>query len=211
MYKSLFVFVFICVLYHSCNKEDFELQAVDPALSDVSNIETACQTAVYDDWVTSEHVLPYPVGETYRVDLSQCTGSFHGPGEPDQFAVDFAMDIGSQITATRAGTVVHIEQSGQDFGFPNNIVVVYTGDTYDQYMHLTQGGAAVTVGQNVAQGQLIGSSGATGLAGYPHLHFVVTSNEGWEYPYESVPHNYRNTTSNERGPESGGVYNALPY
>ncbi len=211
MYKSLFVFVFVCVLFYSCNKEDFELQAVDPSLSDVSNIETACQTAVYDYWAGSEHVLPYPVGESYRVDLSQCTGSFHGPGEPDQFAVDFAMDIGSQITATRAGAVVHIEQSGLDFGFPNNVVVVYTGDAYDQYMHLTQGGAAVTVGQNVAQGQLIGFSGATGLAGYPHLHFVVTSNDGWEYPYESVPHNYKNTTINERGPESGGVYNALPY
>jgi len=41
-------------------------------------------------------------------------------------------------------------------------------------MHLTQDGATVTVGQGAGQGQLIGYSGAKGLAGYLHLHFVVT-------------------------------------
>lgn len=213
MYKSISLFVLICVLFYSCNKNDNELQSVTPDLSDVGDVGDSvilCQNAEYEDWMLSEYVLPFPVGESYRVDLSQCTGSYHGPGQPDQFAVDFAMSIGSEITASRAGTVVHIEQSGQDFGFPNNVIVVFSGDTYDQYMHLTQDGATVTVGQSVSQGQLIGYSGATGLAGYPHLHFVVTRG-GWEYPYISVPHNYKNTTANERGPESGAIYTALPY
>lgn len=212
MYRTFLFLVVACIsiVFYSCIKEDFELQPVDPELSEVNNNLTACQNAVYGNWMISEYVLPYPVEESYRVDLSQCTGSYHAPGEPDQFAVDFAMDLGSEITASRSGTVVHVEQSGQDFGFPNNIVVIFSGNTYDQYMHLTQDGATVSVGQNVTQGQLIGYSGATGLAGYPHLHFVVTIDD-WQYPYESVPHNYKNTTANERGPESGATYTALPY
>ena len=48
-------------------------------------------------------------------------------------------------------------------------------------MHLTKNGALVNVGQNVNQGADIGLSGVTGLASYPHLHFVITTNN-WEYP-----------------------------
>lgn len=48
------------------------------------------------------------------------------------------------------------------------MVVVQSGDEYDQYLYLTQNGASVSVGQNVVQGQTIGINGANGLAGYPH-------------------------------------------
>ncbi|RMB57455.1 M23 family metallopeptidase [Dokdonia sinensis] len=120
------------------------------------------------------------------------------------------MPIRTKLTASRAGTVVHVEESGGDFGFPNNLVVVKSGNTYAQYMHLTKDGAIVEVGDQVTAGQEIGLSGATGLAGYPHLHFVITQG-GWEYPYQSVPHNFRNTRENPYGPESGLLYEAMPY
>jgi hypothetical protein len=170
-----------------------------------------CPDATYPDWATSPYVLPYPVGVAHSVDLNNCSESFHGPGEPDQFAVDFAMPIGTVVTASRDGTVVAVEESGVDLAFPNNLVVVDHGDgTFGQYMHLTENGAEVSVGEAVVRGDAIGYSGATGAAGYPHLHFVVTSGD-WAWPYESVPVNFRNTTENPRSLESGESYTALAY
>jgi murein DD-endopeptidase MepM/ murein hydrolase activator NlpD len=180
-----------------------------PSASDSS--EVGCAGAIYPDWATSPYVLPYPVGITRRVDLSNCTGSFHSAHLPDAFATDFAMPIGTVITASRSGTVVHVEERGLDLGFPNNLVVVDHGDgTFAQYMHLTQNGALVAVGVVVSQGDELGLSGATGLAGYPHLHFVVTEDD-WEWPYASIPVTFSNTEPNPRGLRPGHAYTAGPH
>lgn len=171
-----------------------------------------CPNVNYPDWETSPYVLPYPVGKTYRTDLSQCSGSYHGAGEADQFATDFNMGFGTIITASRAGTVVQVEESGHDYEFPNNLVVIEHDDgTFAQYMHLTKNGDLVEIGAVVSKGDTIGLSGATGLAGYPHLHFVVTLPGSWQYPYESTPHNFNNTDPNPRGLKKNTAYKAYPY
>lgn len=77
-------------------------------------------------------------------------------------------------------------------------------------MHLTHEGAMVAVGDDVKPGDSIGLSGSTGLAGYPHLHFVVAF-DSWQWPDESTPVTFRNTISNERSLASGTVYEAFPY
>lgn len=196
------------MLFVSCFEDD-SLQGVLTS-PDSSDLVISCDNAMYGPWQASEYVLPYTVGETYNVDLNQCSSSYHAPGKPDQFAVDFFMPIGTPIRASRSGTVTFVEESGLDYEFPNNKIIIESGGNFDQYMHLTKDGALVEEGQNVSQGQLIGYSGATGLAGYPHLHFVVTT-DGWEWPYISIPHNFRNTIENQRGPESNTAYEALPY
>ncbi|MBK8944033.1 MAG: M23 family metallopeptidase [Ignavibacteriae bacterium] len=174
-------------------------------------IAAGCPGVTYPNWKTSEYVLPFPIGKSYKVDLSNCSGSFHGKGEPDQFAVDFNMKIGSLITASRKGKVVHVVESGKDGEHPNNLIVIDHGDsTFAQYMHLTRKGSYVEVGDSVEQGDKIGLSGSTGLAGYPHLHFVVTKSS-WEWPYESIPITFKNTLSNERGLFSGTLYEAFEY
>ncbi|WGK65002.1 M23 family metallopeptidase [Croceiramulus getboli] len=174
-------------------------------------IADGCPGGYYPDWSTSEYVLPYPVGKEYNVDLSHCSGSFHSEGEPDQFAIDFSMPIGEVITASRAGTVVFVEESGPDGGFPNNVVVIqHSNNTYAAYAHLTKSGALVEVGQEVEQGDEIGLSGATGLAGYPHLHLVFITGS-LEWPYTSFPVTFKNTIPNPRSLASGARYPALPY
>jgi murein DD-endopeptidase MepM/ murein hydrolase activator NlpD len=179
---------------------------IDPLSDDVG-----CSGATYPAWQTSPYVLPYPAGITHRVDLSNCSGSFHSAGTPDAFATDFAMPIGTVITASRPGTVVQVEESGIDGDFPNNLVVVDHGDgTFAQYMHLTRDGALVSIGETVSRGDTLGLSGVTGLAGYPHLHFVVTAGD-WPWPYESIPVTFSNTDANPRGLAAGGVYAALPF
>ena len=174
---------------------------------------TLCAEAEYPEWSNSPYVLPYPVGDRYSIGLSNCSGSYHGSGEPDQFAVDFDMPFNSLITNSRAGRVVFVEESGMDGNSDliNNLVVVRHDDnTYTQYMHLTFNGALVEVGDIVQQGDSIGLSGATGLAGYPHLHMVVTGG-GWRFPYTSRPFNFKNTTPNPNNLETGKFYRAEPY
>ena len=172
---------------------------------------TSCGQANYPEWSTSPYVLPYPVGKSYNIGLTHCSSSFHADGEPDQFAVDFDMNIGTLVTAVRAGRVIHIEESGQDGNFPNNLVVVQLSDnTFAQYMHLTQNGAIVELNDLVVQGDSIGFSGSTGLAGYPHLHFIVTGG-GSTFPYLELPMNFRNTAPNPTRLTSGIMYRAEPY
>ncbi len=157
------------------------------------------------------YVLPFPVGTAYPMNLGNCSRSYHGPGRADQYAYDFAMRIGTPITAARAGRVVHVEERGADGGFPNNLVVVDHGDgTFAQYMHLTQSGADVERGDPVRPGDAIGRSGNTGLAGTPHLHFVVTAG-GWAYPYDSTPVGFVNADPPAAVLLTGQAYAARPY
>jgi len=196
----------------SCaNDDDFNSRQDSIPQDDLDVALVACAEAVYDRYQDSEYVLPYPVGTSYQVDLNHCSASYHAEGQPDQFAVDFSMPIDSEVTAARNGQVVFVEESGTNGSFPNNKVIIkHNDDTYAQYMHLTNMGAVVEVGDSVTKGQLIGYSGVTGLAGYPHLHFVVTTVD-WEYPYVSIPYNFSNTSENPKGPMMGEIYLALPY
>ena len=169
-----------------------------------------CVDADYPDWETSKYVLPFPVGETYPVNLSNCSSSYHSKGTPDQFAYDFAMDRGTLITAARAGVVIFVEESGKGREINNLVVVSHKDNTFAEYMHLLKDGALVEEGDLVEQGDEIGLSGATGLAGYPHLHFIVVKGP-WEWPYEGIPITFSNTAPNPYGLASYTDYTALDY
>lgn len=207
--------ILICLF--NCRSDEITFLRYDPEdllLTDTINggILVGCPNTEYDDWQTSSYVLPYPVGTSYKIDLSHCSGAYHSAGQPDQYAIDFRMDVGTLVTASRAGKVVFVEESGIDGAFPNNKVVVKHSDgTFAQYMHLTFLGGLVEVGDDVKAGDDIGLSGATGLAGYPHLHFVVTKPGSHEYPYESLPTTFRNTKPNERSLVSGETYAAKRF
>ncbi|HFC12909.1 MAG TPA: hypothetical protein ENJ56_08720 [Anaerolineae bacterium] len=169
-----------------------------------------CEDADYPDWETSAYVLPFPVGETYEMGLTNCSSSYHAKGRNDALAYDFVMPEGSLITASRAGTVIWVVENGKGREI-NNLVVVDHGDnTYAEYMHLEQDGALVEEGDFVEQGDDIGLSGRTGLAGYPHLHLIVVKDSP-EWPYVGVPINFSNTTPNPHGLATDGTYTALPY
>lgn len=205
IFLKLFFLLIISLM--SCSTPNGDLLDIDIE----GPIAEGCPDVSYPDWKTSPYVLPYPVGNEYKIDLSNCSGSFHGREKPDKFAIDFNMEVGTIITASRAGTVVFVEESGIDGSNPNNLVIIDHGDkTFAQYMHLTQNGALVNIGDKIKKGDKIGLSGRTGLAGYPHLHFVVTSN-AYSWPYNSIPVTFSNTISNIKSLASGTVYAAFPY
>ncbi|NOT08928.1 MAG: M23 family metallopeptidase [Gemmatimonadales bacterium] len=70
--------------------------------------------------------------------------------------------------------------------------------------HLTFGGALVSPGNVVTQGQPIGLSGDNGNSSEPHLHFAVVING------HTVPVTFRNTRPHPTGLVEGESYSAEP-
>lgn len=152
-----------------------------------------CDGQIYPDPAESPYVLPFPAGEKYETGLTNCSSSYHRAGEPDQYAFDFDMPIGTEFTAVRSGTVYRVvEDQPSNGGGAGNYVVIDHGDgTYALYYHSPQDGIDVTEGEAVDQGEVLGISGRSGLAGYPHLHFIVVDGEP-TYPYHGLAITFRN-------------------
>ncbi|MDF3078655.1 MAG: hypothetical protein K0S09_2544 [Sphingobacteriaceae bacterium] len=107
-----------------------------------------------------------------------------GPGgtfsHKHSFAYDFAMPVGTPITAAREGIVALVKNDsglgGADEALTdkaNVIAIMHPDGTIANYIHLKKGGALVKEGQWVHKGQIIGYSGNTGYTTGPHLHFEV--------------------------------------
>lgn len=152
-----------------------------------------CDGQIYLDPAESPYVLPFPAGEKYETGLTNCSSSYHRAGEPDQYAFDFDMPVGTEFTAVRSGTVYRVvEDQPSNGGGAGNYVVIDHGDgTYALYYHSPQDGIDVTEGEAVDQGEVLGISGRSGLAGYPHLHFIVVDGEP-TYPYHGLAITFRN-------------------
>ncbi|MFC5245418.1 M23 family metallopeptidase [Streptomyces atrovirens] len=80
--------------------------------------------------------------------------------------VDFHAASGTPVRSVGVGTVV---EAGWGGSYGNQVVIKMHDGTYTQYAHLASIG--VSVGQQVAAGQQIGLSGATGNVTGAHLHF----------------------------------------
>lgn len=209
--QSFLCLLFIGLLVNCSSDEAWKDDLIGTGTIGVDAGAIGCADANYSNWEESEYFLPYTIGESYMVGLGPCGGSFHSAGRPDQFAIDFNMPIGNQVHAARSGTVVYVKKNGVDGTLSNNLIVIqHDDDTYAMYMHLTFDGAVVNVGEAVSRGALIGYSGNTGLAGYPHLHFVVVTPERWAFPYTSIPVTFKNTIPNEHSLQQGVHYPAYP-
>ncbi len=82
--------------------------------------------------------------------------------------VDFGAPSGSPIMAAASGTIAF---AGPHGGHGNYVLVKHTRDLNTGYAHMSR--FAVKPGQHVAQGQVIGYVGSTGLSTGPHLHYEV--------------------------------------
>lgn len=170
---------------------------------------------------SADYVLPFAVGDRFLV--SQTFNHYlPSNGGVGLYAIDVVMPIGTPVHAIRAGTAVAVEERFSDDDrteYHQNFVMVRHADgTVARYLHLTMNGADVSVGDAVAQGQIIGRSGNSGPTSGPHLHLDVQSC-GPNLPPAfnappcgmTVPLSFRNTEPHACGLEARKVYQAMPF
>lgn len=126
-------------------------------------------------------------------------GRFSHSSEPNLYAVDLDMDIGTYIAAARSGIVIYVKDdyyySGtkEYFADKANVVkVLHEDGTYATYAHILGGTASVKPGDVVQAGAKIARSGSSGFSTGPHLHFAVHKNAGMKtvsVPFEFVDGN----------------------
>ena len=108
--------------------------------------------------------LIWPVSGPITSPFGMRWGTLH-PG------IDIGVPTGTPIHAAAAGTVIYC---GWEEGYGNLVVIDHHNGLATAYAH--QSRIAVSCGENVAQGEVIGYSGCTGFCTGPHVHFEVRVN-----------------------------------
>lgn len=85
--------------------------------------------------------------------------------------IDISGSAGSEVLAADSGTVAVATYSSS---YGNYVTIYHSNGDYTLYAHMSS--LAVTAGQNVTQGDVIGYVGSTGWATGPHLHFEIRVN-----------------------------------
>lgn len=90
---------------------------------------------------------------------------------------DLQATTGTPVRAIGHGTVV---SASYQAGYGNLVVIRHANGYASYYGHLSK--ILARAGQRVAQSDLVGLVGATGLATGPHLHYGITKNGVWADP-----------------------------
>lgn len=165
-----------------------ELRAKSDTVISIKNILDIDQNTRFDyNWYfgnTSKTVeqiklaLPFPKGKKYKVVQGNNTNFTHNT-DYSRYAVDFDLKINDTICSATNGFVVGVidkykyggkSPKWRDFA---NYITIYDSISgiYTQYVHLTENGSLVKLGDEVKQGQAIGLCGMTGRTYSEHLHF----------------------------------------
>lgn len=107
-----------------------------------------------------------------RIDPFNGEGAFHS-------GVDIGSSYGHPIIAPADGVVTMTETMG---GYGKTIMIDHGNGISTRYGHLS--GFAVTAGQRVQRGEVIGYVGESGRSTGPHLHYEVRINDTPVNPYK---------------------------
>lgn len=210
MYHRIFFTIISLFVLISCN-------------STRAKIDQNCMmqnTSRFIEPENSSYNLPFGLGESYELRQGNCTFHTHSIEYKNEFAFDFVMDVGTPIHAARAGKVAATEDNffdgnniESDF---NYIAVVHEDGSFAFYMHITNSGATVELGDDVKQGDVIAYSGDTGMESIPHLHFhVIEPNEECfqnstiRDDCPTIPISFKNASPNDKILIQGLIYTAL--
>jgi len=100
--------------------------------------------------------------------------------------VDYGAPTGTPVRVTASGTVAF---AGWDGGGGKTVKVRHANEYLTGYLHLSRFADGVRPGARVAQGEVIGYVGSTGLATGPHLDYRIQHRGKWIDPQSiaSVP------------------------
>jgi len=97
--------------------------------------------------------------------------------------IDYAASTGTRVKATGDGIV---EVAGRQGAYGNLVVLRHQSKFTTWYGHLSGIAKGVRKGTRIAQGEVIGYVGATGLATGPHLHYEFRINGVHQNPLRVV-------------------------
>ena len=93
--------------------------------------------------------------------------------------IDYAAPVGTPVWAVGDGEVIYRARAG---GFGNLVKIRHANGYVSYYAHLSRFAKGLKLGQKVAQKQLIGYVGQTGLATGPHVCFRIAKNGQYVNP-----------------------------
>lgn len=128
-----------------------------------------------------------------REDPFNGEGAFHA-------GIDISSHFGEPVRATADGTV---ETAGRASGYGREIVIDHGYGVKTLYGHLS--GFAVTDGQQVTRGQIIGYVGTTGRSTGPHLHYEVRIRNTPVNPHKYLRETMPQLASAGTPAQSGGM------
>ena len=82
--------------------------------------------------------------------------------------IDIGASEGTPVWASKKGEVI---LAGWNGGYGNCVIIAHAGGFATLYAHMSE--LAVSEGQTVGQGEIIGWVGSTGASTGPHLHFEI--------------------------------------
>ncbi len=127
--------------------------------------------------VPSESGFLWPLAANINV-LSSLYGSRPDPftGRPDNHTgIDIPAARGTPIYASKSGVVItSVYGTGSAWSYGNYVVVSHSDGTSTLYAHMSS--RAVSKGQTVKQGDVVGYVGTTGNSTGNHLHFEIRVN-----------------------------------
>ena len=82
--------------------------------------------------------------------------------------IDYGAPAGTRVRATADGHVTFVGRKG---GYGNVVIVRHPNGYETLYAHLSAFSQGIRHGRRVAQGEVVGFVGSTGLATGPHLHY----------------------------------------
>ena len=143
----------------------------------------ALQLLVMPAAVATETANWVPFTGSYSISRTfQHYGGHSTPG------IDFRIPAGTPIRAAGPGVVVGLEE-GCKPGYRwcsgrrgNYVEIAHPAGRHSRYLHLRPHGVVVSLGEQVARGQVIGYSGNTGDSTGPHLHYDELKNGSRIYP-----------------------------
>lgn len=172
------------------------LEKYNTSIAEFTDVET-CVSKLYKKKVVqrvanNSGIPPTSINNGAKVDLGislirptsgTITSRFGNRSRDNHKGLDIGAPKGTPIYAAASGKV-YVSQYGYGGGYGNYIILSHGNGVQTLYGHCSE--LCVSVGEQVAQGQLIAKVGSTGISTGNHLHFEVRVNGVAQNPQNYV-------------------------
>ena len=163
-------------------------RAVQNELAAIAARESSNNGVVYSGGEPSSYGYIFPIPGLGKSNIN----NRNYPSYPGHTGVDININVvGKSVVAVKSGTVeistALRNSNGTYRSYGEYVVINHHDGTMTLYAHMLSGSRTVSVGQEVSQGQVIGTVGSTGNSTGPHLHFEVRINGRAVNPLPYLP------------------------